>query len=279
MTLTALAVLGRGLVDPATPLLRADDLGVLRGDGIFETMHVRSGKPWLLDEHLARMARSARRMELALPPEEQLRELAEVACSAADPAIENTLRLVCTRGPEGADTVTCFAGIAPVTQASVTPRTRGVSVNTISLGFTAGARGDAPWLLGGVKSLSYAVNMASQRWALSQGVDDVLWLSADGFVLEAPTSTLVWRSGDRLLTVPVDATGILPGTTARHLLDRSFELDLAAGEEMITAAALTAASGAWLLSSVRGIAEIRSLDGVALPASPDTARIRSLLGF
>ena len=47
------AVLGRGVVPADTPILRADDLGALRGDGIFETMHVRGGRPWLLDEHLA----------------------------------------------------------------------------------------------------------------------------------------------------------------------------------------------------------------------------------
>src|SRR5436190_348674 len=46
------AVAGRGVISAATPLLRADDLGVLRGDGIFETAHVRDGRPWLLDEHL-----------------------------------------------------------------------------------------------------------------------------------------------------------------------------------------------------------------------------------
>ena len=53
-----MAVLGRGVVPADTPILRADDLGALRGDGIFETMHVRRGHAWLLDEHLARMARS-----------------------------------------------------------------------------------------------------------------------------------------------------------------------------------------------------------------------------
>ncbi|HEY2790788.1 MAG TPA: aminotransferase IV, partial [Micromonosporaceae bacterium] len=53
------AVLGRGLVPTDTPILRADDLGALRGDGIFETIHVRDGRTWQFDEHMARMARSA----------------------------------------------------------------------------------------------------------------------------------------------------------------------------------------------------------------------------
>ena len=36
MTQTLLAVLGTGIVDPATPVIRADDPGVTRGDGCFE---------------------------------------------------------------------------------------------------------------------------------------------------------------------------------------------------------------------------------------------------
>jgi 4-amino-4-deoxychorismate lyase len=36
----------------------------------------------------------------------------------------------------------------------------------------------------------------------------------------------------------------------------------------------------WLVSSVRGVAAIRTLDGTALPSvEPHTARIRALLGY
>jgi 4-amino-4-deoxychorismate lyase len=273
------AVLGRGLVDPDTPILRADDLGVLRGDGVFESLHVRQGKPWLSDEHLARMARSAARLDLDLPDEGALRDLIYTACSVVDPSVEHALRLVCTRGPDGSDEVTCFATVSPIAATSITPRSTGIAVQTISLGVAAAGRTGNPWLLGGVKSLSYAVNMASQRWALAQGVDDVLWVSSDGYVLEAPTSTVVWRNGDQLLTVPHETTGILPGTTARYLLDHAADLGLTAGEAMVTPSGLVSASGVWLVSSIRGIAELRSVDGVARPASPDTPRVRTLLGF
>jgi len=273
------AVLGRGIVPADTPILRADDLGVVRGDGVFETVHVRSATPWLLEEHLARMARSAARMELALPAAEALRGLAAEACAAWDPAIEGALRLSCTRGPEATGEVSCFAVLAPVGPGVVAARRNGLRVAAITLGFPADARTGAPWLLGGVKSLSYAVNMASQRWATANGLDDVLWTSAEGYALEGPTSTLVWRAGDELCTVPAAPTGILPGTTARHLLDRAGELGLTATERMTTPALITTVGGVWLLSSVRGCAEIRSLDGTPLGPSPDTPRIQALLGF
>jgi 4-amino-4-deoxychorismate lyase len=75
------AVLGRGVVPADTPILRADDLGVLRGDGIFETIHVAGGAPRLLEQHLDRMARSAARLELDLPDREALTGLAAATCA------------------------------------------------------------------------------------------------------------------------------------------------------------------------------------------------------
>ncbi len=268
-------MLGRGLLPADTPFIRADDLGLTRGDGIFETVHVRHGKPWMLDEHLARMARSATRMDLELP---SLRELAELACEQWPADQEGALKIVCTRGVDGADEVTCYATINPVTEKLIQLRSNGIAVTAISYGYPADARASAPWLLGGVKSLSYAINMASQRWAQANGFDDALWVSSDGYALEGPTSTLVWRSQDRLLTVPASRTGILAGTTARYLLDRVAELGLTAGEEMITPGELVAADGAWLISGIRGPVPIRSLDGVGLRTDSAT-NLRGILGF
>lgn len=270
------AVLGKGVVPADTPVLTADDLGILRGDGIFETMHVRAGRPWLRDEHLARMARSAARLELALPPQAELVDLSDQACAEWPADVEAALRLVCTRGREAGGPVTVFATLAPVSPAAIRARD-GIAVATASLGFAADARTGAPWLLGGVKSLSYAVNMASQRWATGHGVDDVLWVSADGYALEAPTSTLVWLAGTTLCTVPAERTGILPGTTARWLLDHAGELGCTAEERMITPAELATVDGVWLLSSVRGVAPIRKLDSADLPQSP--LPLRTFCGY
>jgi 4-amino-4-deoxychorismate lyase len=273
------AVLGRGVVPAHTPILRADDLGALRGDGIFETMHIRAGRPWLLDEHLTRMAGSATRLELPLPARSALVELVDQAASAWDPGVEAALRLVCTRGPEGGGPATVFATVAPVADPTRHARREGVAVATASLGFPVAARGAAPWLLGGAKTLSYAVNMASLRWAGAHGADDVLWLSSDGYALEAPTATLVWLAEGTLWTVPPEETGILAGITARWLLDHAGSLGFGAGERLIRPSDLAGAEGVWLVSSVRGVAEVRSLDGVARTPATHTKLLLDLLGF
>src|SRR6266508_1192099 len=143
----------------------------------------------------------------------------------------------------------------------------------------AAARPDAPWLLGGTKTVSYAVNMASIRWAAAQGAGDMLWTSTDGYVLEAPTATIVWLDGDVLCTVPPGRTGVLPGTTARHLFDRAPELALRAEERMVRPTELSTMDGVWLASSVRGLVEVRAIDDAELPARAQTAALRKLLGF
>ena len=68
----------------ATPLLRANDRGVLYGDGVFETLHVRPGGPWLLDAHLDRLARSAALLELTCPRGRA--DLAAAGAQAPSPA-------------------------------------------------------------------------------------------------------------------------------------------------------------------------------------------------
>lgn len=275
-----IAVLGRGVVPAAEPVVRADDRGVLHGDGLFETMHVRDGRPWLRDEHLARLARSATTLDLLLPGATELADLLDETCAGWPAAAEGALRLVCTRGPEDAGPPTVFATLSEVPAVARRQRHAGISVATLPLGVAAGARAGLPWLLPGIKSTSYGVSVAARRWAAGHDVDDVLWTSTEGYALEGPTANVVWLDGETLCGVPTGSTGILPGVTADWLLEHSGALGWSSEERVATPADLRSASGGvWFTSSVRGLAEVRSLDGVPLTPSPHTATIRELLGF
>jgi len=280
MATRALAVLGRGLVPVETPIVRADDTGLTRGDGVFETVHVRYGKPWQLDEHLARMAGSARMLGIALPSADELTGLVETVLTDAAGDEEVAVKIVCTRGPEtGRDEPpTVFATMSDVSAAQRRGRRDGVSAVTVSLGVTADVRAGAPWLLGGAKTLSYAVNMAALRYAASVGADDAVLVSIEGSVLGAPTSTVVWAVDGALRTVPVD-TGILAGTTVEYLLERAGELGLRAERTRVHVDELVAADEVWLCSSVRGAARVTALDGKPLGERGLTAGVQRILGF
>src|SRR3954449_13431656 len=73
------------------------DRGLLYGEGVFETLHLRPDGPWLLDAHLDRLTRSAALVELALPPRA---DLAALAARGAEtwPEDDGALRLVVTPG-------------------------------------------------------------------------------------------------------------------------------------------------------------------------------------
>ena len=81
--LLAVAVAGRGLVNPEEPVFRADDEALLRGGAAFETIRTYSGTPFLLDRHLARLRFSIE--ALALPDAEGVEELVGLVLRAVPP--------------------------------------------------------------------------------------------------------------------------------------------------------------------------------------------------
>jgi len=278
MSQRVLGFLGVGLVDPDVPHLRADDLGVLRGDGCFESVRLRAtGELDDLDPHLDRLARSAAALELPPTDPAGWRELVGAMVAARDFQGEGVLRLVVTRGLAEGAPPTAYALLIPIGERQLRERRDGVSVLTLSRGLTADATVEAPWLLGGVKAISYAVNMAALRYAHAAGADDVIFTSADGQLLEAPTATVVWLSGGVLRTPPPAPLGILDGVTVRRL----FAADHRLGTEIqrATVEDLRGADGVWLVSSIRLAAAVTSLDGKPLALDPDAdAKVRAACG-
>jgi len=94
------ALLDGTLLDPGTPLLRPDDLGVLRGEGVFETTLVVDGQPRDLDEHLVRLAVSAEMTGLVVPTPAAWRRGVQALLRARTGDRQLVLRLVASRGPE-----------------------------------------------------------------------------------------------------------------------------------------------------------------------------------
>jgi 4-amino-4-deoxychorismate lyase len=281
-----LGVLGVGVVDPAAPLLRADDLGVLRGDGCFETVRVRNAATGALDgfdEHLDRLARSAARLELPAPPPDAWRRLVREVLAGWPAPGEAALRLVLTRGVDDAAAVPTpvgYALLSPVPAETLRQRRDGARVVTLCRGMPAAAHVDAPWLLGGVKTTSYAMPMTALRYARSVGADDVIFVSTDGQVLEGPTATVVWASAGTLHTPPAVPLGILAGITARALFARAAAADLRTAVAGGTTADLRDADGVWLVSSLRVAVPVRTLDGAPLPSNLElTERVQWAAGL
>jgi 4-amino-4-deoxychorismate lyase len=261
------------LHDPAAPLLFADDLAAVRGDGIFETLLVRDGLPCLLEAHLARLTQSARMTDLPAPdlPRWRAAVAAGVEHWTADGGGEGVLRLVYSRGRESGSPPTAFATIAQLPARVADARRKGVAALTLARGLPADGAPDMPWLLAGAKTLSYAVNMAALRHAERHGAGDVIFVSSDGYILEGPRSTVVIATeldGNPALLTPPPWYPILRGTTQQALFEVARNKGYDCDYRTLRAADLVAAHGVWLVSSITLAARVHTLDGKLLPDAP-----------
>lgn len=270
------------LQDPATPLLHADDLAVVRGDGIFESLLVRDGRPCLLEAHLGRLTQSARLMDLPAPDLPRWR--AAVATATArwteQGGREGVLRLIYSRGREGDSEPTGFAMIGAVADRVATARTDGVAAVILARSLPTDAAADMPWLLAGAKTLSYAVNMAALRHAEREGAGEVIFISSEDNVLEGPRSTVVVAAeidGKLGLLTPPPWYPILRGTTQQALFEVARNKGYDCDYRALRPADLFAAQGVWLVSSITLAARVHTLDGKPLPPSPMAAELSELV--
>jgi 4-amino-4-deoxychorismate lyase len=253
------ATLDGVLVPPTLPLLRPDDLGVLRGDGIFEATVAVDGVVRDLEEHFARMRVSARMLDLDLPAADAWRPAVAAVLAGWAGGREMVLRLIATRGIEAGGPPTCYVIGSAMADSAVRQRREGIRVLVLDRGFHGPAVAAEPWLLVGAKTISYAVNMAGYRYARAHDADDVIYLDSDGTVLEAPTSTVILARGRRLVTPPRE--GILDGITGRRLLRAAAAAGWETSVEPVHPDDLQVADGLWLVSSVRLLTPVVAVDG------------------
>ncbi|MET3719976.1 MULTISPECIES: aminodeoxychorismate lyase [unclassified Arthrobacter] len=269
------------LADASQPQLLVTDQGATRGDGVFESMLAVAGGVRKLQAHLDRLGGSAAALDLVIPAQEPWRAAIATgveqyrrqhpAHSAAEDEV--VVKLVATRGPEGADSTTCWVQVSPVGALGRRQREAGIDIILLDRGYNSDVAERAPWLLLGAKTLSYAVNMAALRHAHKQGADDVIFLSADGRVLEGPTSTVLLahvetsddgagatRTVRRLITPQLD-TGILAGTSQSALFGAAKAAGWELGYGPLEPQDLLDADAVWLISSIRLLAPVNHIDG------------------
>jgi branched-subunit amino acid aminotransferase/4-amino-4-deoxychorismate lyase len=243
MALTALAVLDGQILPADEATVPVTDAGLLRGDGVFEVIRVYGGRPFAFDDHLRRMANSAKNLRLEIDLD-AVRADAEALLAAAGP-FDGAVRLLVTRGGRRVGLVEALPAYdEPLTLAAI--------------------EYVPPRVLDGVKSLSYAGNMLAKRLAQEAGAEEGLLVTPHGRVLEGTTSSLFASlDGQTLLTPPL-SDRVLDSITRRRLL----ELLPEAREEVITRDELRGAREAFLASTTREVQAIARIDGDVLPAAP-----------
>jgi branched-chain amino acid aminotransferase len=258
-----------GRLEPAgAAVLTAFDRGFQLGDGVFETLRARTGHPTELDEHVARLGRSAAGLSIPLPADigaRLTRAIAELlAAEGLDgPTGDASIRITVSRGPFfGRGLLPPDEHPAPtiVVQAwpvvPTPPHHLEIGLHLVA----SRVRRDPENPLSALKTTSRADYVFARVEARQAGADDALFLTIDGFLSEATSANLFLVRGDELAT-PSLGCAILPGTTRDWVLHWAAAAGLRPSEGLFTTHDLHEADEAFLSSSVAGILPVTRFEG------------------
>lgn len=253
MASAVLASVDGEITPPGEATISILDDGLLRGDGAFEVIKLYGGVPFRLEQHYGRLGRSADAIRLEFDLDALRTEVDAIIAEGADP--DGCLRVVITRGGRRILTiegVPDWPGSARIALITLTPHE----------------------LLAGVKSISYAGNMLATRLAATRDADEAVYVTPDGIVLEAPTSSIFWTDRDGVLNTPALETGILDSITRDVVI---------AGTEVVEGHLhrdeLLGAEEAFLASTTREIQPISAVEETRLPIvnGPGAERAKAAL--
>jgi branched-chain amino acid aminotransferase len=240
-----LACLDGAVVPIAEAHIPVTDDGLLRGDGVFEVLRLYEGRPFSLDEHMARMSRSASSLRLACDVRAVEADIHRLLAEAKPR--DGVIRALVTRGGHRVVLLESLPDLGA----------------SMSLGFVTYA---PTRVLDGVKSLSYAANMLASRLARERGHDEALLVTPHGRVLETPTASFFWVRDGRVLTPPLDDH--LLNSITRRLVIETVGAEAAA----TTREDVLGADEAFLASTLREVLPVRAIEGRELPVDgPVTA--------
>ncbi len=247
----ALCPAGAARIDPA-------DRGLLLGDGVFETVCVRAGRPTHLARHLARMREGAAVLGIVPPfPDKDIRAAGE-ALLRAEGLAAAVLRITLTRGP-GPRGLLPPDPARPTLMIAASPMPPSASAARAIVARTTRRNEHSP--LSRIKSISYLDSIVARREAAASGADEAILLNTAGFVAEASAANIFLVRGGEVLTPPV-ADGALPGIARALILEAGI-----ARECRLGTADLLACEAAFTTSSL-GLRPLASIDGRALLAPP-----------
>ena len=135
---------------------------------------------------------------------------------------------------------------------------RGLSAITLSWG-----RGDdGP--SSSAKLLSYVTSIRAMEEARARGAEEAIFVTPDERVREAAFSNVFVVTADGSLVTLSEGPGVLGGITRGHVLELALSLGLSCAIQSVPKAALAHAREIFLTSTVREIASVVRVDGVAV---------------
>lgn len=244
-------------MDPS--LIPIDDRGFLLGDGLFETVLFKAGKPVLWEQHIARLIRGCETIGLPVPDGRRLES--EARRAVADRRLGSAraaVRLTWTAGSGGRGLGRPEPTIPRlVASAAASPRPVAPAVVVVS-SIRRNARSPSARL----KSLGYLDNVLARREAEAAGADEALLLNTAGHAACASAANLFWITDGRIYT-PSLGCGVLNGVVRNQVIGSAPVEEVRANLDT-----LLKAEAAFLTSSLIGVRMVKVLAGRYLGPHP-----------
>ncbi|MGZ3315049.1 MAG: aminotransferase class IV [Caulobacteraceae bacterium] len=244
-------------MDPS--LIPIDDRGFLLGDGLFETVLFKAGKPVLWEQHMARLIRGCETIGLPLPDGRRLES--EARRAVADRRLGSAraaVRLTWTAGSGGRGLGRPEPTIPRlVASAAASPRPVAPAVVVVST-IRRNARSPSARL----KSLGYLDNVLARRESEAAGADEALLLNTAGHAACASAANLFWITDGRIYT-PSLGCGVLNGVVRNQVIGSAPVEEVRANLDT-----LLKAEAAFLTSSLIGVRMVKVLAGRYLGPHP-----------
>ena len=244
------------------------DRGFLYGDGLFETIRIYDGEPFLWAEHMQRLQGGCEALKIRPPLSSNEMKAVLARLIIHNRAHDSTARLALTRGagprgysPRGADHPTLAMALFP-------PAKRTGSYKVI----TSSIRLPSHDPLARFKHGNKLRQVLARAEADERDAEEALLLNERDEVIEGTSTNLFWIDGKTLCTPPTE--GILPGTTRNYLLRRAEALGIQTKEADIKVPKLLKADGAFVTSCGIEVMEISHINGHAISTSPLTQRLK-----
>ena len=211
--------------------ISVNDHGFLYGYGLFETMRAYNGWIFLLENHVARLLKSAGKIGLDLSGLDLALACRETL--SANGLKSARIRLTVTHGDSSE--MPWLETVGPPTVVITARDYRPLSSEAYRRGYRvriSSYRQFRRSLLSGIKPTSYLVNILARREATSHGFEEALLLNEDGCVTECSTSNVFFIDSSGLVTPPLES-GILPGITRDLVIELAGALGIVVAEENI----------------------------------------------
>lgn len=237
------------------------DHGLLYGDGVFEGIRSYDGRVFMLEEHIDRLFRSAKAIDLTIPKSRAALIKAVVLTCKANRAYNGYIRLIVTRGVGslGLNPYNCAKPQIIIIAGTIQLYPKKLYDEGLAIVTVGTIRNHTESLNPQIKSLNYLNNVLAKIEAINSGCMEAVMLNPQGFVAEATGDNIFVVRGNTLVTPP-PWCGTLEGITRNVVMKLAAEAGLEVREDVLTRYELYTADEVFLTGTAAEVIPVVNID-------------------